>query len=173
MKRFMEQYKGQLLLILLLGLGPLVIYQLALARTVELAWNVRKERQKIEQLQQESRTGDFTRSSERLLPDPDPLNPNQPLSDFLFARSAENNCLVDSYTPYGGVEEYPGIGFSIVTAEAVLTGEFSSLIRVVEALEEHPQRWKVISVNFQSTRPDVKIKEIKLKLTLLLQYIAI
>lgn len=166
MKALKERYKGQLLLLLLL-LAPVVTYQLAISRTVTLWRTVNLEREQIERLLSENKTDDRIKSADTLL-----FDQSHSLSDFLFSLSGENDCVLESYIPYSGARETETAGFSISTAEAVLTGDFINLINVIAALDGSAEKWKIISADFKSSRPEPKTKAVKIKLSLIIQYIS-
>lgn len=181
MNRIREIYKGQLLLLLTVVLAPVLIYKLAIGDTVRLWMRIGEEREKKELLMEQNRNG--TRAGG---PAAEPIAAGSTgafsgkplwdkqdisLSSFLFEVSTENDCVMESYTPYQNnpAKETPLI--PVATAEVVITGKFIPLVHIIYALEEFSRKWKIISTDMKTSGPGRTNTVTEIKLTVLIQYI--
>lgn len=162
-----EKYKGQMLLWAILFIAPLTIYRFAISDTVQLWLLIQDNRAKKELLIAQNRA-DINNSSENSFSSVDQANT---LSSFLFTIAKENNCIMESYTPYQNTPNGEKSAITITTAHVIITGKFIPLVHVIYSLENSPRKWKIVSTDFKTSKPTIKTNEIQIKLSLIIQYI--
>lgn len=143
MKR-LGQYEGLVRLILLLVILPLVIYHFSLARTYRLWKKMHRTEQLIAQASQES--PQFV-TAVRL--DSVELIASGEVLDRMKALFIDDHAKIIQYTPWVTQE---GDDFTLRTAEIVLSGDFTSLLQILDKMEQDLKRCRFLCSEFRIVR---------------------
>ncbi len=130
----MSRYKGLAYLIGLVVVAPWLAYNLAIAKTVGQAREARRAGREIVMLESRSVDTPVVKSEPKLG------------NGAIMARVAGGGCEVVKYTPY--ITDSRD-GLTVHTAEMVVSGGYTDLVRLVERVEKES---RLVSVMFGSTK---------------------
>lgn len=169
-----EKYKGQMLLLLTVIVAPVAIYMFAIGDTVQLWVQIRADSEKKALLMAQNGTGNRTGPT---AVDPVSSLPsgrqNVSLSSFLFEVATDNNCVLESYSPYQNNPEKDRPAIPVSTAEVIITGKFIPLVKIIYAVEKFSRKWKIISTDIKASKPGRTNTGTQIKLSIIIQYIQV
>ena len=154
-----KNYGGLIRLFVLLVILPLAAWCLGVGPTIGQWRKYRAEQSEIRLLEA---GGDRPESSPKLQED---LLNNGDLLKTVFPRIEKNGIHVDLYVPYR--TETRG-AITLRSAEVVLRGEYSSLLKVISALEHDVPQISLRSVEFASVN-NLHEKKLQLRVSLIVQ----
>lgn len=143
MKR-LGRYEGLVRLILLLVILPLVIYHFSLARTYRLWKKMHRTEQLIAQASQES-----PQAVTVVRLDSVELIASGEMLDRMKALFIDDHAKIIQYTPWVTQE---GDDFTLRTAEIVLSGDFTSLLQILDKMEQDLTRCRFLCSEFRIVR---------------------
>ncbi len=145
----------------LLVAAPWLVYNVAISDTVKLNRELKHARREIAQLQRQKR------DAPAMVVETASGLDNGELIPSIMDCDAGGRCAVVRYTPYI-TENHDGL--AVHTAELVLSGGYTDLVRLVERAETGDPGSRLVSAAFRSVRQRQR-RQTQLQVTLILQQI--
>lgn len=157
------KYEGIVRLFLLLIVLPIAVYQLSLRSTVGLWIEVCRSERRIAESRTDSVSLSAAGTVHSIVPDTTDRIAGGGLLDSLRRFQADGKIAVVRYTPYLTRD---GNDFALRTAEIVLSGTFSPLLKTLDRLERSLPDGRFLSTEFKTVR---RGRQSSLQLTILVQ----
>lgn len=157
------KYEGVVRLVLLLAVLPVAVYQLSLRHTVGLWSEVCRSERLIAESPADSVSLSATGTVHSIVLDTTDRIAGGGLLDSLGRFLADGEAAVVRYTPYLTRD---GDDFALRTAEIVLSGTFSPLLKTLDRLERNLPGCRFLSTEFRTVR---RGRQTSLQMTLVIQ----
>lgn len=162
------KYKGIAYLALLLIVLPLAVWSFALKGTVAKHREYRNESRKLETMRSQPATLRVTDAGEVHGAAPDLISGGKFLEET--APCVEKNRLaIEKYTPY---VSHRGEGIAVLTAGVEVSGDFVSIVRLVDFIEKEIKPCRLVSLDFRSTK-ERRTGKVKLTAVMYIQQVMI
>ena len=161
----LDKYKGLLYLAGLLIAGPWLVYNMAIKDTVKLKRELKRTEKEIIQIQSQGKRE--ASAPMGIIPVSHNELQDGDLISKLMSCEAGSRCTVVKYTPY--ITENRD-GLAVHTAELVLSGTYTDLVRLIEQTESRSKSYRLVSTTFKSIKQRQR-KQTQLHATLILQQI--
>jgi len=156
-----ETYKGQLYLLFLIVILPLLTLWFSVGKTIKLYIRSVNQNRLLNELTISSGNSSQKSGTQHIF--------HGAFPNYIFPVILKNNCIIHNYTPF--ITQNSG-EYTLYTHEITVKGDFLQILRIVEKLEGSENLFKIISVEFSVSTQTFENKSPELKMKILIQHIA-
>lgn len=155
-----QTYKGQLYLLVLTVIIPVLTLWLSVGKTVSLYVRNVNQTSLLRELTTNPVSMGQMDKAQKIF--------RQSFPNYIFPIILKNNCIIDNYTPF--ITQNSG-EYTLHTNSVTIKGDFIQILKIIEEIESTENSLKIISVDFSISTQTFWNKIPELKTKILIQHI--